>query len=129
MKPGGIIFSLAVVAGIGFFSYFSFVTTRMKEHLTETRTRMNESVFECPPGREEKKERWSKLGYSRSCVEPKDGKWEAWSEGYKMIEGSYSNGKKSGRWIHYRADGSISNTVYYRDGVEISNARAINNDN
>lgn len=79
---------------------------------------MKGDIFECPPGLEEKTERWSKLGYSRSCVKPKHGKWEAWSEGYKHIDGFYHNGKKHGNWVFYNSDGSVSQEITYKDGKE-----------
>ena len=81
---------------------------------------MKKGGFDCPDGMEEKTERWSKLGYSRSCVRPKHGKWEAWSDGYKNIDGFYNHGKKHGIWVFYKSDGSISKKVEYRNDKEIS---------
>lgn len=57
---------------------------------------MDTIEFPCPEGTEERRERWSKLGYSKKCVPFVHGKWEAWSDGYKNIEGYYEHGIKKG---------------------------------
>lgn len=79
----------------------------MSNSRTSTWDAMKNDEFKCPPGLNEKTEGWSKLGYSRSCVKPKDGKWEAWSEGHKNIDGLYLNGEEHGIWVFYNSDGSI----------------------
>lgn len=82
---------------------------------------MDKVPFSCPEGFEEKRERWSKLGYSRTCNPSKDGKWEAWDNGYKNIEGFYKNGQEDGKWVWYNKDGSVYRIVEYKNGKEISN--------
>ncbi len=97
----------------------SYISYQMSNSSINTWESMKDGVFECPPGLEEKTERWSKLGYSRSCVKPKHGKWEAWSEGYKHIDGFYNNGKKDGNWVFYNSDGTVSKEIEYKDGKEV----------
>jgi len=97
--------------------YFSY---RMAESHKRTWESMKSEPFPCPEGTEEKTEGWSKLGVSRTCSEARHGKWEAWSEGYKQIDGYYDHGKKNGKWVWYRSDGSISKSVEYNQGDEVS---------
>jgi len=82
---------------------------------------MKSADFECPVGMEARTDRWSRLGYSRTCVNPRHGRWEAWSDGYKHIDGYYEHGKKHGRWIFYNPDGSVSKEVEYDRDAEVSN--------
>jgi len=111
---------IAVVV-IGYFPFMSYISSQMSNSSIKTWEAMNEVEFNCPPGLKEKTERWSKLGYSRSCVKPIDGKWEAWSEGYKHIDGFYMSGKKHGTWVFYNPNGSISKEIEYNLGKEVAN--------
>lgn len=81
---------------------------------------MGKNEFTCPEGTELKIERWSKLGYSRICTPLKHGKWEAWSEGYKNIDGNFINGEEDGIWVWYNKDGSVYKKIEYNQGKEIS---------
>jgi len=124
MKVARIILIIIAVGVVGYFSFMSYVSFQMSNSSISTWEAMKGKVFDCPPGLEEKTERWSKLGYSRSCVKPKHGKWEAWSEGYKHIDGFYLNGKKHGIWVFYKPDGSVSKEIEYKNGKEVSGIKS-----
>lgn len=102
----------------------SYISSQMSNSSVSTWEAMKGGIFECPPDLEEKTERWSKLGYSRSCVKTKHGKWEAWSEGYKNIDGFYHNGKGHGNWVYYNPDGSVSKEITYKEGKDVQGAKA-----
>jgi len=120
MKIAKIFLSIVALIVIGYFIFMSYISTQMSASSMETWEAMKKSTFECADGLKEKKEGWSKLGYSRSCVKPKHGKWEAWSEGYKHIDGYYFNGKEHGVWFFYNPDGSISQKIEYNLGKEVN---------
>ena len=120
MKMVSTVLTIIAVVVIGYFSLMSYLSSQMSESSIDTWKAMKSGNFDCPEGMEEKTERWSKLGYSRSCVKPKHGKWEAWSEGYKHIDGFYNHGKKEGVWVFYNSDGSISKKVEYKEDREVS---------
>jgi len=84
---------------------------------------MKSSEFICPEGTEEKLEFWGQGGNSRSCVNPKHGKWEACNNGYKNIDGYYEDGKKHGIWYFYNPDGTVKFKIEYDMGVEVSSTR------
>ncbi|MCK5455890.1 MAG: hypothetical protein KAI45_02110 [Melioribacteraceae bacterium] len=79
---------------------------------------MDNSDFKCPPNTEITTRGWSKVGYMRYCEPKKNGPWEAWSEGYKNIQGEYYNGKKHGKWTWFNSDGSTQSTITYEYGKE-----------
>jgi antitoxin component YwqK of YwqJK toxin-antitoxin module len=81
---------------------------------------MESNKFECPTGMEVKMEGWSKVGYSRTCISLRNGKWEAWDDGYKHIDGYYEQGKKQGKWVYYKPDGTVSKEVEYNQDVEVT---------
>lgn len=43
------------------------------------------------------------------------------SPGKPLEEGDYKDGKKQGTWTYYNSDGSIKNTVEYKDDVPVKN--------
>ncbi len=84
---------------------------------------MRTSEFACPEGTEEKLEFWGQSGNSRSCVSPIHGKWEAWSDGYKNVDGFYEKGQKHGTWFFYNPDGTVYLEIEYDMGVEVSSTK------
>jgi len=108
------------VAVIGYFAFMTYVSYQMRASSDKTWGAMKASNFECPPGMDVRTEGWSKLGVSRTCSSPRHGKWEAWSDGYKNIDGFYEHGKEHGVWIFYNKDGSISKKIEYKRGVEVT---------
>ena len=120
MKPAKVFLAVIAVIIIGYFLFMSYVSTEMSNSSISTWDAMKQVELNCPPGLKEKTERWSKLGYSRSCVKPTDGKWEAWSDGYKQIDGFYKDGSKHGKWVFYNSDGSISKEIEYINNKEVS---------
>ena len=114
-----IILGLLVLTVVGYFGFMSYISSKVSETRKKTWDAMSKNEFVCPDGTELRKDGWSKLGYSRTCVSLKHGKWEAWDNGYKNIDGYYNDGKKHGEWIWYRADGSVSTRITYMNGKEI----------
>lgn len=113
---------LMVVAVVGYFAFMSYVSSQMRDSSNETWEAMKASKFECPPGMEVRTEGWSKLGVSRTCSSPRHGKWEAWSDGYKNVDGFYEHGKKHGVWVFYNPDGSVSKKIEYEQDFEVAAA-------
>ncbi len=111
---------LMAAALIGYFAFMSYVSSEMRASSNKTWDAMKASRFECPDGMVVRTEGWSKLGVSRTCSNPRHGKWEAWSDGYKNIAGFYEYGKKHGVWIFYNRDGSISKKIEYKQDVEVA---------
>ena len=99
----------------------------MSSSIGDTWEVMESNEFSCPEGTEEKRERWSKRGYSRSCSPPLNGKWEAWDEGFKHIDGYYDHGVKDGKWVWYQKDGTVYRIIKYNKGIETSNTVFENN--
>lgn len=115
------------IFGLAYFGVTSFFSYRMGERSKETWAAMMSEDMPCSPGTELRTEPWGFQGYTRTCVSLKDGKWEAWADGYRHIEGGFKNGKEHGIWAFYRADGSVSKTIEYRDGQEISRSETDDN--
>lgn len=105
-----------------FVSLPSFMSWLLYSNAEITQHAMEKSEFLCADGTEVVTRRWSKAGYERYCGSKKHGRWEAWSDGYKKINGEYIRGEKHGVWYWYNKDGSVSKTVSYDNGIEI-NAR------
>jgi hypothetical protein len=113
------------VAVIGYFAFMSYVSSQMRAASIETWDAMKDSIFECPAGTEVRTEGWSKLGVSRTCSSPRHGRWEAWSDGYKRIDGIYQHGKKHGVWVFYNPDGSVSKRIEYKQEAEMPEAATV----
>ena len=109
------------VAIIGYFSFMTYVSSQMSDVRQDTWAAMKDSEMKCPDGTELKTDGWSKLGYSRTCINLKHGKWEAWDQGYKNIDGNYDRGKKHGRWIWYHSNGKVYRVIEYDNDTELSN--------
>ena len=109
---------LAIIV-IGYFVGVSYISHLMSSSSQETWEAMQSTDFECPAGTEARTDGWGKLGYSRTCVNLTNGKWEAWEDGYKNIDGYYEQGKKHGVWIFYQTDSSMSKKIQYSHGVEL----------
>ena len=110
---------LMALAIVGYFAFMSYVSSQMRASSDKTWEAMKAAEFECPVGKEVKTEGWSKLGVSRTCASPRHGKWEAWSDGYKNIDGFYEHGKKHGLWVFYNPDGSVSKQIEYKQDAEV----------
>ena len=121
-----VVFVLALIS-IGFFVFVNYVTQQSKERASKNTEAMKNSEFVCPEGTEEKWEYWSEGGNSRSCVSPKHGKWEAWNNGYKHIDGYHEYGKKHGKWLFYKSNGAVKFEIEYDRGIEVSNTRESRN--
>ena len=109
---------LSVIAVL-FISLPYLMSWQLSNSHKETWDAMREREFTCPEGTEATNRGWSKAGYMRYCEPEKNGKWEAWSEGYRQISGEYNKGKKHGAWHWYNRDGSIQKTVVYKNGIEV----------
>jgi len=81
---------------------------------------MQSSAFTCPQGTESTNRAWSKAGHARYCEPLRNGKWEAWSEGHRQVEGEYKNGKESGTWRWYGADGRPYLEAIFENGTKVS---------
>jgi hypothetical protein len=90
---------------------------------TETWASMERSTFECPAGTDVTTRGWSEAGYLRYCEPKKNGPWEAWSSGYRQVQGEYRNGKEHGTWRWFNRDGSIQSTIVYDNGSKVSEQR------
>jgi hypothetical protein len=87
---------------------------------SETWAAMERSTLECSPGTEVTTRGWSEAGYLRYCEPKKNGPWEAWSNGYRQVQGEYRDGKEHGTWRWFNRDGSIQSTVVYDNGSKVS---------
>lgn len=87
---------------------------------SETWAAMERSTLECSPGTEVTTRGWSEAGYLRYCEPKKNGPWEAWSNGYRQVQGEYRDGKEHGTWRWFNRDGSIQSTVVYNNGSKVS---------
>lgn len=114
------IFGAALVLYFGVTLLMSWQLARSSN---DTWNAMKESAFDCPPGTAITIRGWSKAGYMRYCEPKKNGPWEAWSEGYRQIQGEYENGKENGTWCWFNRNGSIQNTVIYDSGNKLSEQR------
>jgi hypothetical protein len=121
-RSGGILLRVVVVgaAVVGIYPTVLLIMS-WEQSIANRKTwnSMQASPFPCPDGLEVKIEGWGENGFSRSCETKKEGKWEAWEAGAKVIDGEYRNGKRHGRWLWYRHDGSVSRTIVYDEGVEV----------
>jgi antitoxin component YwqK of YwqJK toxin-antitoxin module len=64
----------------------------------------------------------AKTESSPSAVNTEVNKQNAMSSlGIPIEEGDYKDGKKQGTWTYYNPDGSIKNTVEYKDDVPVKN--------
>ena len=114
-------------AGIVFYFGLLFLVSRqLSQSMSDTWNAMETSTFPCPPGTEVTTRGWSEAGYMRYCEPKKDGPWEAWSEGYRHIQGEYKNGKEHGTWRWFNQDGTIQKTVIYDGGNIVSSERPQN---
>ena len=91
----------------------------MNEDSQNTWNAMNKVDFKCPIDEEVKIKAWGKTGKSRSCSNL-NGKWEAWENGYKKIDGFYQSGLKNGVWKYYLEDGKVVKTIEYNLGININ---------
>lgn len=110
---------LLIVFGlyIGFifiFSWYSDIAVR------KTWDAMMDTEFACEEGTEASVRPWSKGGKMRYCEPKKNGPWEAWSEGYIQIQGSFRYGEKDGEWRWFNSDGSVNRVMVYKNGNIIS---------
>lgn len=118
-----LIILVAVLAGTSaYFGIAAFVSSRWSVASQQTWAAMEAVPLACPEGTEPRTDGWGKAGYSRICIPPKDGLWEAWEDGYRQISGKYERGRQNGRWTFFNRDGSVSHTVEYQNGVEVNDA-------
>lgn len=99
-----------------FFALPYLMSWQLSSSHDKTWEAMRELEMICPPNTEVTTRGWSKAGYMRYCEPKKNGPWEAWSEGYRQIQGAYRNGQKHGTWQWFNRDGSIQSTIEYRNG-------------
>lgn len=71
--------------------------------------------LQCPPPAVEKFEPWGQSGSQHVC-ELKEGPFVAFENGHVAIRGQYFNGKETGIWRWYRADGRVVKEVDYSHG-------------
>lgn len=111
------------VLGAGVALYFGFsylMSWQFSRSYSDTWSAMEKSTFTCEPNTDATTRAWSKAGNMRYCEPKKNGAWEAWSEGYRHIQGEYKNGKEHGAWRWFNPDGTISRTIVYDGGNVIS---------
>lgn len=118
MKKVILLFSFLFIA---IFIINIWLASSRSDKSNQTYQAIKNSSFECPEGLTEKIERWGENGYSRSCADSQNSKWEAWERGYKNIDGEYVNGRKNGKWIWFHPSGKIYREIYYDQGTEVSN--------
>jgi hypothetical protein len=68
--------------------------------------------LDCPAPALGEYEGWGKSGIQRIC-KIKHGPFVAWEAGYVHIRGQYENGKETGVWTFYGADGEIEKQIDY----------------
>jgi len=103
-----------------FFGLSLLMSWQLSESVSDTWKTMEGTSFVRPPDSEVTTRGWSKAGYMRYCEPKKNGQWEAWSEGYRHIQGEYKNGKEHGTWQWFNPDGTIYRTIVYDGGKVIS---------
>ncbi len=113
------VLSTALIITAAYVGINLYISSELTTDAKSTWAAMSESKFSCPKGTEPSLDGWSKTGYSRTCINLKHGKWEAWDQGYKHIEGFYEHGNKHGTWSFFKEDGSIYQTVEYKNGQEV----------
>jgi hypothetical protein len=109
--------------GGGIVLYFGLsflMSSQLSKSVSDTWKAMDDTSFTCPPGTDVTTRGWSKSGYMRYCEPKKNGPWEAWSEGYRHIQGEYKNGKEHGTWRWFSPNGTIEKTIVYDGGNIIS---------
>jgi len=79
MKYTKIFVSIIVIVLLAYFLFIYYLSSQMSSSIETTWDAMDKVPFTCPEEFEEKRERWSKLGYSRTCNPSK--KWEVGSLG------------------------------------------------
>ncbi len=120
-----IVFIIALLI-IGYDAIVRYYSSQRSASVRETWESMKSSELECPEGMEVRTERWAQAGYSRTCVNLRHGKWEAWELGFKRIDGYYDHGKEHGTWVFYKSDGSVSKEIEYNQGFEIARSSTVN---
>lgn len=85
-------------------------------NIMSTYKKMIAVEFFCPSGAIEKRDYWGKSGFTRFCQKDNQyhGRWTAWDNGEIVIDGSYKEGYKHGKWLYFN-----SKIVEYRNGVEV----------
>jgi hypothetical protein len=107
--------------GIVLFLGCSFlISWQLSQSMSDTWKAMEVHTFSCPLGSSVTTRGWSKAGYMRYCEPNKDGPWEAWSEGYRHIQGEYKSRREHGTWYWFNQDGTIQKTVVYDAGNLVS---------
>ncbi len=119
-----IVFVIALLM-IGYDAIVQYYSSQRRAILQENSKIMRSVEFECPERMQAKIELWGKMGYSRTCVNLRHGKWEAWEAGFKQIDGYYDHGKAHGTWVFYNSDGSVSKEIEYNQGVEIARSSTV----
>jgi hypothetical protein len=102
-----------------FFAFPYLMSWQLSDSHGKTWEAMNQTDLKCPSGTEVTSRGWSKAGYTRYCEPKKNGPWEAWSGGYRQIQGEYRNGLEHGRWIWFNEDGTIQSTIVYENGEPV----------
>jgi hypothetical protein len=119
MKIAAIFATVIAAVLASYLGFVSLISYQMNASSSETWAAMQSATFECPAGQEVRLEGWGKLGNSRACSNQRNGKWEAWENGYKHIDGFYKDGIEHGVWTFYREDGTVQKTIEYNLGQEV----------
>lgn len=112
-----LVLSAATLAATVFVLY-NWTMRSVYDEIDKTHAAVTASDDPCDPESEAVIERWSELGWSRSCVREgrRNGPWEAWSRQRLVIRGSYKDDLRSGEWAWYSDQGQVDRVIYYRDG-------------
>ena len=110
--------TLALTAG---YFFYSRTVDSLREEISATYGAVVETETPCTAGSKTVVERWSKIGWSRSCRrgEVRHGPWEAWENQRIVIRGAYDQDQKDGRWVWLSADGHLVRTIEYERGTVV----------
>ncbi len=115
-----VIFYLSLLLNMYFLAIY-WVVYRGGEISNKNLEDIQKYNLNCSEGSVVNIERWGKNGYSKSCIGATNGRWIAWENGYKNIEGEYLEGKENGKWIWFHKNGAVYREVTYDHGNETKN--------
>jgi hypothetical protein len=106
---------------MAFFIGMAMIGCDRKGNYSQPEAMLAEDLV-CPEGSKGEFNRWGGIdenGWSHSC-KMTHGKYHVWKESILTIEGQFSFGKKTGKWIFRNKSGDITKTILYEDGKMVS---------
>ena len=76
----------------------------------------------CPPPAVEQFEPWGQSGSAHIC-KIRNGPFVAYENGYVHVRGQYANGKETGIWRWYGADGKVEKQIDYANASSVVDAK------